>query len=88
VRTNFKGQVALSRRSSDNISERKRVDFSRGMPENKLSAEGLQQKFHSLAGTAVGSEAAARLSASLHDIFECNSIAAVSRTLGALLLKV
>jgi 2-methylcitrate dehydratase PrpD len=82
----YAGVVTI--RLRDGREVRKRVDFSRGMPENKLSAEGLQQKFHSLAGTAVGSEAAARLSASLHDIFECDSIAAVSRTLGALLLKV
>jgi 2-methylcitrate dehydratase PrpD len=81
----YAGVVTI--RLRDGRELRKRVDFSRGMPENKLSAEGLRQKFHSLAGTAVGSEAAARLSASLQDIFECNSIAAVSHTLGALRLK-
>jgi 2-methylcitrate dehydratase PrpD len=82
----YAGVVTI--RLCDGREVRKRVDFSRGMPENKLPPEGLQQKFHSLAGTAVGSEAAARLAASLHDIFECDSIAAASRTLGTLRLKV
>ena len=74
-------------RLRDGSEVRKRVDFSQGMPENKISAEGLQQKFYSLTATAVGQEAGTRLSASLTGIFECDGIAAVSRALGALRLK-
>ena len=81
----YAGVVTI--RLRDGRELRKRVDYSQGMPENKISAQGLRQKFDSLAGTAVGPQAAARLAASLDDIFECNSIAAVSRTLGALKLK-
>ena len=82
----YAGVVTI--RLRDGREVRKRVDFSKGMPENKISAEGLQQKFRSLAATAVGPEAADSLFDSLKGVFECDSIAKVSRAVGALQLKV
>ncbi|MEP9376427.1 MmgE/PrpD family protein [Aquabacter sp. CN5-332] len=70
----------------DGREVRKRVDFSRGMPENRIPPEAMRQKFLSLAGGAVGSDAATELLERLSGIFDCDSIAAQSRALGALRL--
>jgi 2-methylcitrate dehydratase PrpD len=66
---------------------RKRVDFSKGTPENPMSADELSAKFRSLAGAAVGAESADRLLEELANIFNISSINGIARDLGALHLK-
>lgn len=66
---------------------RKRVDFSKGTPENPMSADELSAKFRSLAGAAVGAEFADRLLEELAKIFNVSSINSIARDLGALHLK-
>ena len=66
---------------------RKRVDFSKGMPENPMSLEEIHAKFRSLATAAVGEPEAERLLARLVTLFDEPDVAHVGRLLGSLSLQ-
>jgi 2-methylcitrate dehydratase PrpD len=65
---------------------RKRVDYSKGMPENRMTARDLDAKFLSLAGAAVGAKAAGDLLEQMAGIFDTPDISGLTRQLGALRL--
>jgi 2-methylcitrate dehydratase PrpD len=65
---------------------RKRVDYSKGMPENRMTPKDLDAKFLSLAGAAVGAKAAGDLLEQMAGIFETSDISGLARHLGALRL--
>lgn len=62
---------------------RKRVDYSKGMPENRMTIEDLHAKFRSLAGAAVGTEAAASLLDRTIRIFDTADVSDFAHHLGA-----
>ena len=66
---------------------RKRVDYSKGMPENRMTAPELDAKFYSLAAAAVGPEDAGALLEKVTAIFDGSSIERLARDLGALRLR-
>jgi 2-methylcitrate dehydratase PrpD len=65
---------------------RKRVDYSKGMPENRMTARDLDAKFLSLAGAAVGATAAGDLLEQIAGIFDTSDISGLAQHLGALRL--
>ena len=65
---------------------RKRVDYSKGMPENQMTSRDLDAKFLSLAGAAVGAKAAGDLLEEMAGIFETPNISDLTRHLGKLRL--
>jgi 2-methylcitrate dehydratase PrpD len=65
---------------------RRRVDYSKGMPENRMTARDLDAKFLSLAGAAVGAKAAGDLLEQMAGIFDTPDISGLTRQLGALRL--
>src|ERR1700686_1134916 len=65
---------------------RKRVDYSKGMPENRMTSTDLHAKFLSLAGAAVGAQAAGDLLERMTGIFDTPNICGLTRHLGALRL--
>lgn len=65
---------------------RKRVDYSKGMPENRMSPAELNAKFRSLAAASVGDEAAEELLAYLVKIFDASDNTAFMRRLGSVSL--
>jgi hypothetical protein len=62
----------------------KRVDYSRGMPENQMTEGEIRAKFMSLAGAAVGAKAAEEIYDRLNCIYDSSNIATDARALGAL----
>ncbi len=62
----------------------KRVDYSRGMPENPMDSVALRAKFFSLADAAVGREAAERVFDTLQTAFTLSDMGVLARILGAL----
>jgi 2-methylcitrate dehydratase PrpD len=65
---------------------RKRVDYSKGMPENRMSPAELNAKFRSLATASVGADAAEELLVDLDKIFDVTSNAAFMRRLGGVVV--
>jgi 2-methylcitrate dehydratase PrpD len=65
---------------------RKRIDYSKGMPENRMTSQDLNLKFLSLAGAAVGTNAAGELLEQMTGIFDMPDISGLARHLGALRL--
>jgi 2-methylcitrate dehydratase PrpD len=63
---------------------RRRVDYSKGMPENPMSGAEIEAKFVSLAGTATGDEAARPILTAASGLFDAPDLAGLSKTLGAL----
>jgi 2-methylcitrate dehydratase PrpD len=70
----------------DGRALRKRVDYSKGMPENRMTSKDLDAKFLSLAGAAVGAETAAQLLERIAAIFDSPNIGGLARHLGKLRL--
>ena len=66
---------------------RRRVDDPKGMPENRMTADDLDAKFLSLAGRAVGHDAAAHVLQAATALFETSNVARFTRDLGALHLS-
>jgi 2-methylcitrate dehydratase PrpD len=66
---------------------RKRVDYSKGMPENRMTSTDLDAKFLSLAGAAVGAKAAGDLLERMAGIFDASNISGLTRHLGTLRLN-
>jgi len=69
----YGGRVTLVTREGQTIS--RRVDYSRGMPENPMSQAEIERKFMSLASAAVGAAQAARLLAAVNGVFGGDSAA-------------
>jgi hypothetical protein len=65
---------------------RKRVDYSKGMPENRMSPAALEAKFRSLAAASTGAEAAEELLVQLRNIFDAPNNAALARCLGNIVI--
>jgi 2-methylcitrate dehydratase PrpD len=63
---------------------RKRVDYSKGMPENPMSREDIHVKYRSLAAAAVGARAAEILLARLMGIFDAHDVAQIGRLMGSI----
>jgi 2-methylcitrate dehydratase PrpD len=61
----------------------KRVDYSRGMPENPMSGQEIERKFRSLATAAVGQSSADEILSSARAIFEASSAKPLADLLGA-----
>lgn len=70
----------------DGRTLRKRVDYSKGMPENRMTPEAIDAKFLSLASAAIGWDHARRLLERIGGMFSSGSIAPLARELGALRL--
>jgi 2-methylcitrate dehydratase PrpD len=68
----------------DGRALRRRVDHSRGMPENRMSSEEIDAKFLSLVGTAIGESAAASLLPEVRGAFTLPDLAPFAKRLGAL----
>ena len=81
----FAGAVTIVLRDGRRLQ--RRVDFSKGMPENRMTAEDLDAKFRSLAGAGVGPDEASRLFDMLTNVFDAPAIAPLMRAIGALQLK-
>jgi len=71
----------------DGRALRKRVDHSRGMPENQMSAAELDAKFLSLVGVAVGAAEAERLLPEVRNAFSLPDLTPFARRLGALTIR-
>ena len=67
---------------------RKRVDYSKGMPENPMSRDDIHSKDRSLASAAVGDRAAEVLLARLATIFDTHDVAHLGRLIGSLSLNI
>jgi 2-methylcitrate dehydratase PrpD len=66
---------------------RKRVDYSKGMPENRMTTPELHAKFHSLAAASVEAEDAGGLLEAVTAVFDGSSVSRLARHLGALRLR-
>ena len=80
----YAGIVTIELRDGRRL--RKRVDYSKGMPENRMSPAELNAKFRSLTAASVGDEAAEELLALMGHIFEAPSTGALTRRLGSVVI--
>jgi len=80
----YAGIVTIELRDGRRLT--RRVDYSKGMPENRMSAADIAAKCLSLAGAAVGSTGAARAVDAASSLFETPDVSVVARELGALTL--
>lgn len=80
----YAGIVAIHLR--DGRALRRRVDTSKGMPENRMSGAEIDAKFLSLAGAAVGAREAEALLPEVAAAFDSPDLAPLARRLGALTL--
>jgi 2-methylcitrate dehydratase PrpD len=80
----YAGVVAIELRDGRRL--RKRVDYSKGMPENRMSPAALEAKFRSLAAASAGAEAAEELLIQLRNIFDAPNNAALARCLGNIVI--
>ena len=65
----------------------KRVDYSKGMPENRMTAPELNAKFQSLAAAAVDAEHAGGLLEEVAALFAGSSVRRLARHLGGLRMR-
>jgi 2-methylcitrate dehydratase PrpD len=75
----YGGRVTVVTRKGERFS--KRVDYSRGMPENPMSHEEIERKFMSLAGTAIGAAQATKVLALANGLFDAASAAPLNALL-------
>ncbi|MCD0505901.1 MmgE/PrpD family protein, partial [Bordetella petrii] len=78
----YGGRVTLTTRQGNTLS--RKVDYSRGMPENPMSHGEIDGKFMSLASAAVGPESAAGVLEAARGLFDAGS----ARPLADLLARV
>lgn len=67
----YGGRVTLTTRQGKTLS--RKVDYSRGMPENPMSRDEIDGKFMSLASAAAGAESAARILEAARGVFGAGS---------------
>lgn len=72
----YGGKVTLHTRQGKTLS--KKVDYSRGMPENPMSASEIDGKFMSLASAAVGRESAGRILHAARGLLRSGSVKPLS----------
>jgi len=76
----YAGKVTVVMKGGQRIT--KRVDYSKGMPENPMDKEDIERKFLSLAGAAVGREQAESLLAEVNRVIDSETIAPLAQALG------
>jgi 2-methylcitrate dehydratase PrpD len=81
----YAGIVTIDLRDGRRV--RKRVDYSKGTPENRMTTAELNAKFRSLAAAAVGSDVAELLLSQLGNIFSRPSNTALLRHLGNVVVQ-
>lgn len=69
----YGGMVTIVTRSGKQFS--RRVDYSKGMPENPMSSQEIQRKFMSLATASAGQEHAGKILEYAKDLFNAGSVA-------------
>lgn len=77
----YGGRVTLVARDGRRFS--RRVDYSRGMPENPMAHQEIERKFMSLASVAVGAERAAEILVLANNVFAADSVAPLNAMLTA-----
>lgn len=77
----YGGRVTVVTRGGQTIS--RRVDYSRGMPENPMAHEEIERKFMSLASVAVGDARAGEILRLANDVFAAGSVAPLNAMLTA-----
>ena len=80
----YAGIVTIDLRDGRRL--RKRVDYSKGMPENQISPAELNAKFNSLATASAGQEAAEELLVHLSKVFDAPSNTTLMRRLGSVVV--
>lgn len=75
----YGGRITLHLKNGK--SHTKRVDYSRGMPENPMNLSEIQNKFISLATASVGSEASGSILFQAEHLFEADSANALNNIL-------
>lgn len=81
----YAGIVTIELRDGRRL--RKRVDYSKGMPENRMSPAELHAKFMSLVTAAAGADVGQELLAHLSRIFDAPDQAALARRLGTVVIS-
>ena len=81
----YAGKVTIV--TKDGKRHTKRVDYSKGMPENAMHRAELEDKFISLAGLAIGQPAARQVLATLATAFDAPHISGLCEQLGNLDIK-
>ncbi|MBT2300765.1 MmgE/PrpD family protein [Variovorax paradoxus] len=77
----YGGRVSVVTRGGQTIS--RRVDYSRGMPENPMPHDEVERKFMSLASVAVGPDRAVDILALANGVFDADSVAPLNALLTA-----
>jgi 2-methylcitrate dehydratase PrpD len=77
----YGGRLTILLKNGRRLS--KRVDYSRGMPENPMSGEEIERKFQSLATAAVGRSSAEEILACARALFESPSSLPLAHLLAA-----
>lgn len=77
----YGGRLTLILKNGRQLS--KRIDYSRGMPENPMSEEEIERKFSSLATAAVGRPGAEEILRATRDLFEAPSAKPLADLLAA-----
>lgn len=76
----YAGKVTVVTKGGKRIT--KRVDYSKGTPENPLNKEDIERKFLSLAGAAIGREQAESLLIDVNRTLDAETIAPLAGRLG------
>ena len=76
----YAGKVTVVTKGGKRIT--KRVDYSKGAPENPLSKEDIEQKFLSLAGAAIGRAQSESLLIDVNRALDAETIAPLAGRLG------
>jgi len=76
----YAGKVTAITKDGRRIT--KRIDYSKGMPENPMSKTDIEGKFLSLAGHAIGAQPAQALLAEVNRTFDSKSVLPIAKALG------
>ena len=77
----YGGRLTLILKNGRQLS--KRIDYSRGMPENPMPHEEVERKFMSLATVAVGEARAGEILRLANNVFAAGSVAPLNAMLTA-----
>ncbi len=76
----YAGKVTVVTKGGKRIT--KRVDYSKGTPENPMSKQDIERKFLSLAGAAIGREQSESLLVEANRALDAETIAPLASHLG------
>lgn len=76
----YAGKVTIVTRDGRRIT--KRIDYSKGMPENPMSKDEIERKFRSLAGVAIGVAQSESLLSELNRTFDAATVMPLTEMLG------